>query len=59
MLFRSCSTDFLFVGESAGRETGVGRVRLDDRAVAETRPSDYGIRSLSDAIVQSELFLTE
>ena len=30
-----------------------------DRIVAEARSSNYGIRSLIDAIVQSELFLTK
>jgi large subunit ribosomal protein L6 len=30
-----------------------------DRIVAEARASNYGIRSLIDAIVQSELFLTK
>jgi hypothetical protein len=30
-----CSTDFLFVGEPASQESRAGRIRLDDRAIAE------------------------
>ena len=30
-----CSTDFLFVGEPASQEARAGRIRLDDRAIAE------------------------
>jgi hypothetical protein len=30
-----------------------------DRIVADTRSSNYGLRSLIDRIVQSELFLTQ
>ena len=48
---------FLMYG--TGAEIHYSDRRGIDRIVAETRWSNYGLRSLIDAIVQSELFLTK
>ena len=48
-----------FVMYGTGAEIHYSDRREIDRIVAETRSSDYGLRSLIDAIVQSELFLTK
>jgi hypothetical protein len=48
---------FLMYG--TGGEIHYSDRREIDRIVAAARPSNYGIRSLVDAIVQSELFLTK
>ena len=44
---------------ATGGEIRYSDRREIDRIVAQTRSSDYGIRSLIDAIVHSELFLTK
>jgi hypothetical protein len=48
-----------FVMYATGGEIRYSDRREIDRIVVQTRSSDYGIRSLIDAIVQSELFLTK
>ena len=48
---------FLLYG--TGGEIHYSDRREIERIVAATRPSNYGLRSLIDAIVQSELFLTK
>jgi hypothetical protein len=44
---------------ATGSESHYSDRREIDRIVAEARPSNYGLRSLIDAVVQSELFLTK
>jgi len=48
---------FLMYG--TGSEINYSDRRAVDRIVAETRSSNYGLRSLIDSIVQSDLFLTK
>jgi hypothetical protein len=48
-----------FVMYGTGAEIHYSDRREIDRILAEARSSNYGIRSLIDAIVQSELFLTK
>ena len=48
-----------FVMYATGGEIRYSDRREIDRVVAQARSSDYGIRSLIDAIVLSELFLTK